>query len=366
MRRSTGWKRRLSAVALAGCTAASVPVGGGIAQAAAPVPTVFFGDSYTSNYGIAPLAETDPAHPRYFCFRAKDNYPAVATRRLADRGIALRVQDDRSCGAATISNFWEEQALLPPLPLSVPPQQEAVTEDTRLVVGSMGGNTLGFARILKQCSQRLRGAEGVLLPGEPVDGNSPAGECRRYFETGDGAKWLNSQLETVGSDLEGMFDRIRFFSGERAKAVLVGYPRLVPENERLCSTPVPGSRELPFADIEPNTLDFLDQVETRLNKVMADSAREHGARFVDLYAVTGGSTACNGQDRGIGGLLEPSEVKLGDAVLPWYAHPNPAAGTSRRSGSRTGSRASSRTSRTDPREPGCSAPQPRRAHGRPL
>ncbi|MDH6141653.1 MULTISPECIES: SGNH/GDSL hydrolase family protein [Kitasatospora] len=323
MRGSTGWKRRLSAVALAGCTAASVPVGGGIAQAAAPVPTVFFGDSYTSNYGIAPLAETDPNHPRYFCLRAKDNYPAVATRQLADRGIALRVQDDRSCGAATIENFWEEQTLFPGPPFTVPPQQEAVNQDTRLVVGSMGGNTLGFARILKQCSQRLRGEEGQLLPGDLVDADSPAGECRRYFEAGDGAKWLDTQLERVHWELGEMFDRIQYFSKEKAKTVLVGYSRLVPENERLCSTPIPGSQELPFADIEPNALGVLDQVEARLNKVMADSAKEHGARFVDLYAATGSNTACDGGDRGIGGLLEPSQLKIGEKLLPWYAHPNP-------------------------------------------
>jgi hypothetical protein len=302
---------------------ASVPVGGGVARAAAAVPTVFFGDSYTSDYGNAPLAETDPNRPRYFCLRAKDDYPAVATRELADHGIALRVQDDRSCGAATIENFWKEQTLFPGLPFTVPPQQEAVNQDTRLVVGSMGGNTLGFARVLKQCSQRLRGGEGRLLPGDLVDPDSPAGDCRRYFEAGDGANWLDAQLERVHRELAEMFDRIRYLSGGKAETVLVGYSRLVPENERLCSTPVPGSQELPFADIEPNALGVLDQVEARLNKVMAVSAEEHGARFVDMYAATGGNTACDGGGRGIGGLLEPSQLTIDGKALPWYAHPNP-------------------------------------------
>ena len=322
MGRSMGWKRRTWALSLAVSTAAGMVVGGGVAQAADPVPTVFIGDSYTSNFGIAPLAETAP--PRFFCFQTQENYPATANRRLAERGVTLQVQADRSCGSATIRSFWEEQAVFPALPdMTVPPQQEAITQDTRLVVGSMGGNTLGFANILKQCSERLRGEEGLLLPAQPVDEDSPAAGCRQFFESGDGADWLAERLEVVAWDLEEMFDRVAYFSGEQATTILVGYPRLVPEDESRCRSTIPGSADLPFADIDQTTLDFLDSVQARLNTVMATTAAEHGARFVDLYAATANNTACDGAERGIGGLLEPSQVTLGETALPWYAHPNP-------------------------------------------
>lgn len=322
MRRSTGWKRRLWAAALAVGVVAAASAQGGVAQAAEPVPTVFIGDSSTANYGIAPLADTEL--PQLFCFRSNENYPAVTTRQLAEKGITLQVQADRSCAGAAVNHFWNEQEVFPPLPdLKVPPQQEALTQDTQLVVGSVGGNTLGIARILKQCSERLRGGEGALLPAEPVDADSPAGQCRQFFASGDGEQWLNDRLEQVGWELEEMFDRIAYFSGENAKTVLVGYPRLVPDDESLCSTPIPGSQELPFADIAPDALGFVDEIQARLNTAMADAAKTAGVRFVDLYAATGTDTACDGDTRGIGGLFEPSQVTLGDTALPWYAHPNP-------------------------------------------
>ncbi|MFJ5924965.1 SGNH/GDSL hydrolase family protein [Kitasatospora sp. NPDC092948] len=308
------------AAALAVCAAAGVSVGGGQARAAEAVPTVFIGDSYTGNYGIAPSADTAP--PGLYCFRSQQNYPAVAARRLAERGVPLQVRADRSCASATVENFWTSQQVVPGTDLTVPPQQDALGADTRLVVGSTGGNTLGFVRILKQCSERLRGPEGALVPAVPVDADSPAGECRRFFASGRGREWLDDGMERVDLALEEMFDRIAYVTEEKAATVLVGYPRLVPRDVSLCGAVVPGTEELPFADIPPDALRLIDQVEARLNAVMAHAARKAGAQFVDLYAVTGNNTACDGGARGIGGLLEPSELQLGATTLPWYAHPN--------------------------------------------
>ncbi|MFF2119378.1 SGNH/GDSL hydrolase family protein [Kitasatospora sp. NPDC058184] len=323
-RKTTGTPvvRRLvaAAAALGSCLALAGPAGSAGAASAVPVPTVFFGDSYTANYGIAPLNHEDS--PQVFCFQAKENYPAVATRRLADKGVTLDVQSDVSCGGALVRHFWEKQEL--PFNLGeVPPQQDALKPDTQLVVGSLGGNTVGFNRILKQCSAKLRGDEGVLLPGTPVDEDVPAATCGEFFTSGDGKQWLDRQFEEVGWELEELLDRIGYFSPD-AKRVLVGYPRLVPADTAKCRTAAPGQTELPFADIPQDALPVLDQIQKRLDDVMkkAVADAEGGADFVDLYAHTGGNTACDGADRGIGGLLEPSLVKLGDTTLPWYLHPN--------------------------------------------
>ncbi|MFD0344753.1 SGNH/GDSL hydrolase family protein [Streptomyces sp. NPDC127117] len=314
--------RRLAAaaVALGSCLALAGPAGSAGAAPADPVPTVFFGDSYTANFGIAPV--NHEGSEKAFCFQAKENYPTVATRRLADKGITLDVQSDVSCGGALVRHFWEEQELLPGTDWKVPPQQDALKQDTQLVAGSMGGNTLGFNRILKQCSDKLR-TEGALLPGEPVDGDEPASKCGEFFESGDGKAWLDGQFERVGWDLEELFERIGYFAPD-AKRVLVGYPRLVPEDTTKCLTAAPGQTQLPFADIPKDALPVLDQIQKRLNDVMKKAAAdaEGGADFVDLYANTGSNTACDGADRGIGGLLEDSQVELGDFKLPWYAHPN--------------------------------------------
>ncbi|MFE7268881.1 SGNH/GDSL hydrolase family protein [Streptomyces sp. NPDC057592] len=316
--------RRLAAaaIALGSCLALAGPAGSAGAAPADPVPTVFFGDSYTASYGIAPFNHQDDPN-RLFCFQAKENYPTVATRRLADKGITLDVQSNVSCGGALIHDFWQEQETLPGAGLKVPPQQDALKEDTRLAVGSTGGNTLGFTRILKQCSDKLRAPENVLLPGTPVDEDEPAARCREFFEPGDGKEWLDGQFERVGWDLEELLDRMAYFSPD-AKPVLVGYPRLVPADTNKCLTPAPGQTELPFADIPEDALPVLDQIEKRLNDVMKKTATdaEGGADFVDLYDHTGSNTACDGANRGIGGLLENSQVEIGDQSLPWHAHPN--------------------------------------------
>lgn len=310
--------RRLTAAAaaLGSCLALAGPATSAGAAPADPVPTVFFGDAYTANYGIAPVNHADSV--RALCFQAKENYPAVATRSLADKGITLDVQSDVSCSGALIQHFWKEQQL----PLvdggTVPAQQEAFKYDTQLAVGSMGGNTLGFNRILKQCSATLR--DHVLLPGAPVDEGEPAAKCAEFFESGAGKQWLDYQFEWVEGDLEQLLNDIPYVSPD-VKPVLVGYPRLVPEDTGKCLTPAPGQTELPFADIPQDALPVLDQIQKRLDDVMKKAAADNGADFVDLYAHTGSNTACDAANRGIGGLLEDSQVEL-LGKLPWYAHPN--------------------------------------------
>ncbi len=318
-RTTTPTARRLAAaaVALGSFLALAGPTAPAGAAPADPVKTVFIGDSYTANYGITPVNNQD--NERGWCFQAAQNYPAVATKRLADKGITVDVQADVSCGGALVEHFWKEQELFGGLG-RVPAQQDALKEDTRLVVGGMGGNTLGFTSVIKQCSAKLRGNEGALLPGSPVDPESPAAACRTFFESEDGKAWLDYSLERVGGDLEEMLLRMSYHSPD-AERVLVGYPRLVPQDTTKCSTAAPGQTELPFADIPQDALPVLDQVQKRLNDVMKKAAADEGADFVDLYDRTGTNTACDGANRGIGGLLENSQLEIGQP-LPWYGHPN--------------------------------------------
>jgi hypothetical protein len=303
---------------LGSCLALAVPAGTAAAAPAATVPTVFLGDSYTANFGIAPV--NDQQEPRGWCFQATENYPAVATRRLTGQGITLDVQSDRSCGGALVDNVWQEQQL-PFGAGTVPAQQEALKDDTRLVVAGMGGNTLGFTSILKQCSATLRGDKGVILPGQPVDADSPADECRTFFASGDGKAWLDYRFEQVEGELEEMLQRMSYFSPD-AERVLVGYPRLVPQHTAKCLIPAPGQTEPPFADIPHDALPVLDQVQKRLNDVMKKAAADDGADFADLYDHTANNTACDGANRGIGGLLENSRLDLFGQAISWYAHPN--------------------------------------------
>lgn len=84
----------------------------------------------------------------------------------------------------------------------------------------------------------------------------------------------------------------------------------------------PGQTELPFADIPNDALPLLDQIRKRLDDVMKQAAAGTGADFVDLYDHTGTNTACDGANRGLGGLLENSKLEFFGQPIPWYAHPN--------------------------------------------
>ncbi|WP_433274534.1 SGNH/GDSL hydrolase family protein [Actinosynnema sp. CS-041913] len=306
----------VTSVVVVVCAGSVVPAAAEHTPGDEAVSTVFFGDSYTANFGIAPFHEEIE---ELLCFRARENYPAVVVRQLAEQGSALDVASDRSCGGALIEHFWTGQPL-PPTNLTRPPQQEALGTDTELVVGSIGGNTLGFSSILKQCSQKLRD-EGQLLPGAPFDGAEPAARCAVYFSQGDGKELLDKLFEKADGELAELFNQIGRLSPE-AKAVLVGYPRIVPADIAKCQVPAPGQTEKPLADIQIDALLVFDKVQERLNDLMRTKAAEGNAAFVDLYAVTGDHTACDGDDRGIGGLFELSQVKLGEQNLPWYLHPN--------------------------------------------
>ncbi|MFF2847696.1 hypothetical protein ACFVT5_15475 [Streptomyces sp. NPDC058001] len=135
-------------------------------------------------------------------------------------------------------------------------------------------------------------------------------------------QWLDDQFERVGWDLEELLERIRYFAPD-AKPTLVGYPRPVPADTDKCLTPAPGQTELPLADIPKDVLPFLDQIQKRLDDTMKKAVADASADFVDLYAHTDSNTACDGVNRGIGGLLENSQIKIGDdQFLPWYGHPN--------------------------------------------
>ncbi|MFF5970193.1 SGNH/GDSL hydrolase family protein [Streptomyces sp. NPDC012769] len=273
------------------------------------IPTVFLGDASVAGWGIAPV---DPNG--LLCVRAQENLPDVIEDQLADQAILLDITADVSCAGAALHHVWEEQELGGGG--TAVPQKRALTKETKLVVVGLGAGTAGFGQVLKQCSQRLRGTEGSHLPDVPVDAGSPAAQCDAYFSKGAGADWLERRFAQTGKDLDKLFSEIGSESPS-ATTVLVGYPRLVPKDRKRCRTALPGG-ERPLADVPEAAWGFLDtKVQARLNSLMAAKAKEHKAHFVDLYATTGAATACDGSDRAVGGLLEPSGVTLLHQRLPW-------------------------------------------------
>lgn len=312
----------VATVGTMGAAGAGVPVEGaegaaraGVSAVAGKVPTVFLGDASVGSYGIAPVDGG-----ALLCVRAAENLPDVIEDQLADQAILLDITADVSCAGARLNHVWEGQDLGGGL--TAAPQKRALTKDTRLVVVGLGAETVGIGRVLKQCSVRLRGTEGALLPDAPVDANSPAGECAAYFTKGAGAAWLEARFEETGKDLDKLFSEIDSESPS-ADVVLMGYPRLVPKDRKRCRTELPGGAGRPLGDVPEAAWPVLDdKVQVRLNTLTAAKAKRHGARFVDLYATTGAATACDGTDRAVGGLLEPSGVTLHHQTFPWFLRAN--------------------------------------------
>ena len=115
-----------------------------------PIPAgsryVAMGSSFASGPGVTRLA--DERDPR--CSRSYDNYARQTARQLQLELI------DVSCGGATSDHVlkgWNE----------LPPQVAALTQDTRLVTVTIGGNDVGYVAglFIGSCSDSTAATEAV-------------------------------------------------------------------------------------------------------------------------------------------------------------------------------------------------------------
>jgi hypothetical protein len=126
-------RRRLLASAVAALGLVASP---SVAQADDPLTYVALGDSYSAASGVLP---PDPTAP-LLCLRSTRNYPHVLA---AETGAELT---DVTCGAAEAKHFTTAQYP------GVPPQVDAVTEDTDLITMTIGGNDSGvFINAILAC-----------------------------------------------------------------------------------------------------------------------------------------------------------------------------------------------------------------------
>ena len=89
------------------------------------------GDSYTSGHGNPPLDADAP------CTRAlADAYPVVAAGLLANDGIEVDL-DFRACSGADVADLAE--------------QADGVADDVDVVTITVGGNDVGFGRLVVGC-----------------------------------------------------------------------------------------------------------------------------------------------------------------------------------------------------------------------
>ena len=184
---------------------------------------VALGDSFTSGVGTARYTFSLP------CLRGPRAYPAIIDRRRPDTRLVFR-----ACAAAQTRHVLATQV-------------SSLTASTDLVTVGIGGNDVGFAKIVLTCS--FHGTR----------------TCVRAIERAEA-----SARETLPGRLDRVYEEIKRRS-PGARVVVLGYPRLFGE-PRVC-------------DVAPG---FNATEQRRVNGgadalagVIRARARAHGFRFVD-------------------------------------------------------------------------------------
>ncbi len=227
---------------------------------------VALGDSGTSGVGLLPV--TNEA-----CNRSSLNYPSLIADRL---GFDYFV--DASCAGASSADLVAAQRTEKGVNA---PQLEQVPVDADLVTIGIGLNDHGLSYYLLYICLETNGVVGP--------------ECRNYLQQPDSVidAIIGAMAGTLQTDLEAIRER-----APDARIVLIGYPRLLPENGTC-------PREVPLtADAIPR----FRYSQRKISEAMATAARGARVDFVDMYTESEGHDACS-TDRWINGQnIEPGKA----------------------------------------------------------
>jgi GDSL-like Lipase/Acylhydrolase family len=220
------------------------------AAGAAGSSYVALGDSYTSAFGVMPLAPTAPPE----CGQSTLNYPHLTASALK---LSLT---DVSCGGAKTENFTVSQYP------GQPPQFDALSASTQVVSVGMGGNDHNlFISLLADCTATDAGQPNVGAP------------CQKKYES-----LVKTSYEEDLAPREQALAEIHALS-PKAKVFVVGYPEITPENG-YCPAAIPWTT----GDLKW----FRDGVDARGDELLKRSAVAHHDTFVDTFGPSKGHNAC--------------------------------------------------------------------------
>ncbi|UGT45127.1 SGNH/GDSL hydrolase family protein [Nocardia yamanashiensis] len=263
--------RRLPLVAIitAGALAGLTP-----ATADTPVNYVALGDSYAAGVGITNILDTA-------CSRSDRNYAHLLAAR---RGYQLT---DVTCGGATTESVTNTQL-------------SALTPDTTLVTLGVGGNDIGFTEIVTDCVKA-----GTIGSGSATGSTSGSAELLFGCKTKYGDA-IPTRIAETSAKLTELITDIRT-RAPRARVVLVGYPKILPDDASTCAGVQP---------VLPADVDWArDAVIGGLNTMLRTQAN---TEYVSIYELYDGHDVCRPEaDRWINGTT----AAAGDGAK---FHPRPA------------------------------------------
>ncbi len=208
------------------------------------------GDSYTSAFGVLPLAPGAPPE----CGQSTLNYPHLAAAALK---LSLT---DVSCGGAKTENFTVAQYP------NQPPQFDALSMSTEVISVGMGGNDNNlFVSLVAGCTATDAGRPNIGAP------------CEKKF-----AAFVNTTFEKDLPPREKALEEIHALS-PKAKVFIVGYPEITPQNG-YCPAALPWTT----GDLRW----FRDAVTARGNALLERSALAHNDIFVNTFGPSAGHNAC--------------------------------------------------------------------------
>lgn len=270
---------------------------------------VALGDSYSAGYGLADRTRL----PTGACGQSAQDYP----HRIAARfGLALT---DVTCAGATSADVTTGFQYR-----GVPPQIRSLSDRTRLVTLTIGGNDADLFGTAASCL--------ALSAKGPVFSGRDAPSCRSTLVS-DGVDQLGT---TIASRVAlGIADTLAAVQREAPNAVVVflGYPAIFPDAEH---TPKGGcfrsaldlgtltgsfpTDTYPFTNTDVR---YLHGVQVALNDVSAAAARTAGVRFVDVFSSTQAHSACATKRPYVAGVSLEGSVDLRRIDLEAGAlHPN--------------------------------------------
>ncbi|PTS90493.1 hypothetical protein DBR17_01410 [Sphingomonas sp. HMWF008] len=256
------------AVLLAACTTIGHPHTGAVAPGARYVA---LGSSFAAGPGV-----TSPAdQPQTRCARSSDNYAHLLARTLD-----LRLTDV-SCSGATTAHVlgpWNE----------LPPQIDALANDTRLVTITIGGNDVGYIGSLGSASCRH-------LASPPP--GTPGGKCPAAPQVLD-ADW--AKLEASLLNIVSEFRR----RAPAARLIFVDYVTVLPATGTCATVPLSAAE----ADATRATARRLAMITSRV-------AAQTGAEALKASDLSGSHNACSAEPW-VNGFPLPG----GPGFVPY--HPN--------------------------------------------
>ncbi|AXT85218.1 GDSL family lipase [Aeromicrobium sp. A1-2] len=234
---------------------------------------VAMGDSFVSGPGILPHDPDGGA-----CLRSDRDYPSLLAKEL-------RVAEftDVSCGGATTDHLIGPAQTASGL---LPAQLDALSADTTLVTVGIGGNDGNFYEgLFNSC----------VFPAYRTDSG-----CTYFAETQS-----ESILATTKTKVTRALQAIQE-AAPRAKVVLVGYLRIVPDSGA-CESMTMGAEQIAEAA----------SVTRDVDRMQRDAARDAGMTYISLRALSAGHDACAGDAAWVNGLTSTAT----DGI---YLHPRSA------------------------------------------